>query len=108
VFVTSVVLGGQQKTVKAAAAMENKTDEQKQDAVRGALGTKILAPYISGSLEFSRERGTGSSHKETMFTDLSYLGMSASGGDTLIGSEYDSRCLFLRPPSILHIYVPSG
>ncbi|KAH8668959.1 hypothetical protein BX600DRAFT_265923 [Xylariales sp. PMI_506] len=87
VFVTSVVLGGQQRTVKAAGAMEQKTDVQRQDAVRMALGAQVLAPYVSASFKSSRERGTSSTHKEDLYADLSFLGMSANGGDTLIGSD---------------------
>ena len=89
-----MLLGGQQRTVKFAGAMELKTDEQKQDAVRGALGAKIVAPYVSASLKYSKRRGTGSSRKDEEYADLSYLGMSASGGDTLIGAEY----VFIAPP----------
>ena len=74
--------------------MDLETDDQKQDAVRGALGAKIVAPYVSASLKYSKRRGTGSSRKDEEYADLSYLGMSASGGDTLIGAEY----VFIAPP----------
>ena len=70
--------------------MESKTDDQNQDAVRGALGAKIVAPYVYASFQSSKRRGTGSSAKGQEYADLSYLGMSASGGDTLIGAEYVS------------------
>lgn len=88
VFVTSVLLGGQQRTVKLAGAVAAEDNGKKQDAVRGALGAKIAAPYLSASLNRSSQRGSGSAQTDKQYTDLSYLAMSATGGDTLIGPEY--------------------
>lgn len=87
---TSAVLGGQQRTAKLAGAIEHKSNAQKQDAIRAALGAKIIAPYISGSFQYSKGRGSDSSRQEDRYDDVAYMGMSASGGDTLIGSEYDN------------------
>lgn len=89
-FVTSVLLGGQQRTVKFSGVMELKTDDQKQDAVRGALGAQIVAPYVSASFGYSKRHGTKSSHKDEEHANLSFLGMSANGGNTLIGAEHVS------------------
>jgi hypothetical protein len=100
-----VLLGGQQRTVKFAGAMELKTDEQRQDAVRGALGAKIVAPYVSASFQYSKGRGSGSSRKDEEYADLSYLGMSASGGDTLIGAEYGVS-IYLFPLYHLPYWAP--
>jgi hypothetical protein len=89
--VTSVVLGGQQRTAKFAGAIELKSDVQKQDAVRAALGAKIVGPYVSGSLQYSKSRGLDSARQEDRYADVAYMGMSASGGNTLIGAEYANR-----------------
>ena len=107
-FITSVLLGGQQRTVKFSGAMKSETNKQKQDAVRAALGAKIVAPYVSASFQYSRRRGTGSSAKDQDYADLSYLGMSASGGDTLIGAEYVSLAPSLTlPTNVGCISIPS-
>ncbi|KAI1328470.1 hypothetical protein F5Y16DRAFT_155470 [Xylariaceae sp. FL0255] len=87
IFVTSVVLGGQQRTVKLSGALEQMTDHQKEDAVRGALGAKISAPYVTASLQRSKDHGTGSSAKNQEYADLSFISMSANGGDTLVGAD---------------------
>lgn len=87
VFVTSVLLGGQQKTSKFAAALIIKNKGLQQDALRSAVGVKINAPYISSALQLSKEKETAETRGDQQYTNLSYLGMSATGGNTLIGSE---------------------
>ncbi len=95
VFVTSVLLGGQQKTCKYAAALDVSGEEVQQDALRSAIGAKINTPYVAASVAYGKESGSGTSRSDQQYTNLSSLGMSASGGDTLIGSEYvllNTRC----------------
>jgi hypothetical protein len=87
IFVTSALLGGQQKTVKVASALEFKDAQQKRDALRGALGARIVAPFISAGLNYSKEHGSGTSYSEDKYTSISYLGMNATGGDTLVSPE---------------------
>ena len=87
VFVTSVLLGGQQKTSKYAAALEKDSVELREDALRDAFGTKINAQYIAASVQSSKERGTSLSETESRHLGLSQLGMCSTGGDTLGGSE---------------------
>ena len=88
VFVTSALLGGQQKTSKFAAALDIKDEEIQQDALRGAVGAKINAQFVVASGTYSKGTGMAAIRTDQQYTDLSYLGMSASGGDTRIGSEY--------------------
>ena len=84
---TSVLLGGQQKTSKYAAALEKDTTELEEDALRDAFGTKINAQYVAASVQLSKERGSSQLEKESRYLSLSHLGMCSTGGDTLGGSE---------------------
>ena len=84
---TSVLLGGQQKTSKFAAALDIEKEQVQQDALRAAVGAKINAPYLSTSLQVSKEKGTSEIRGDQKYVNLAYLGMSASGGNTLIGSN---------------------
>jgi hypothetical protein len=68
IFVTSVLLGGQQKTSKYARAVDRKEAETEKDALRGAIAARINNPHsVAG--------------------DVSSLAMSSNGGDSTIGSE---------------------
>lgn len=87
VFVTSILLGGQQKTSKFAAALNTLDEDIQQDALRSAIGAKVNAQYISSSIQVSREKSNTVSQDDQQYTSLSSLGISSSGGDTLIGSE---------------------
>ena len=87
VFVTSVLLGGQQKTSKFAGAFSIKDEETHEDALRTALGVKIHAQYVSGGTQISGANSNSVSQADSQYTNLAYLGMNASGGDPLIGSE---------------------
>ena len=87
VFVTSVLLGGQQKTSKFAGSLNTKDEKAHEDALRSALGVKINAQYASGSTQISSESSNSTARGDSQYTNLAYLGMSASGGDSLIGSE---------------------
>ncbi len=88
VFVTSVLLGGQQRTSKFAAALDVVGEESQQDALRSAVGAKVNAQFVGASATYSRDKGAGESGNDGKYTNLSYLGMSASGGNPLVGSEY--------------------
>lgn len=87
VFVTSLVLGGQQRTSKFAASLELNNEEIQQDALRGAIGVNVNAQYLSASAKKTTEEGQSKTRSGHEYSDLSYLGMSAIGGDPLIGSE---------------------
>ena len=87
VFVTSVLLGGQQRTSKYAASFELRNDEVQQDALRGAIGANVNAQYLSASVKSTKEQETNETQSNQKYSNLAYLGMSAVGGDPLIGSE---------------------
>ena len=87
VFVTSLVLGGQQRTSKYAASLEMSNEEVQQDALRSAIGVSVNAQYVSASAKKTTEQGKSQNRSGQKYSDLSYLGMSAIGGDPLIGSE---------------------
>lgn len=87
VFVTSLVLGGQQRTSKYAASPQLGNEQIQQDALRGALEVNVNAQYLSASISKSTEREKTETRSDHKYSDLSYLGMSAVGGDPLIGSE---------------------
>lgn len=91
VFVTSVLLGGQQKTSKFAAAMKVENQEDQQEALPSAFGAKVNAQYVSASTQISQERRIGEVRNDEQYTNLSYLGTSTNGGNALIGSEYVTR-----------------
>ena len=88
VFVTSVLLGGQQKTSKFASALKASHTDDQQEALRSAFGAKVNAQYASASMQISSERKTGETRDDSQYTNLSYLGTSTNGGNALIGSEY--------------------
>jgi len=73
--------------VKVASALESKDDQQNCDALRGALGARIAAPFVNVGFSYSKDRGSGTSDIEDRYRSLSYLGMNATGGDTLISPE---------------------
>lgn len=81
------MLGGQQRTSKYAASLEINNEEIQQDALRGAIGVNVNAQYLSASVKNSTEAGKSETRSGNKYSDLSYLGMSAIGGDPLIGSE---------------------
>jgi hypothetical protein len=66
--VTSVLLGGQQKTSKYATTVDGKESGMEQDALRSAIAAKINSPHSAAG-------------------DVSALAMSSNGGDSTIGSE---------------------
>jgi hypothetical protein len=87
VFVTSVLLGGQQKTTKFAGALNKQDNAKQQDAIRWAVGAKVNAPYANIGAQYSREKGSAETVAEKDYVDSSYLALSATGGDTLLGSD---------------------
>jgi hypothetical protein len=87
VFVTSVLLGGQQKTTKFAGALDRQDTAKQQDAIRWAVGAKVNAPYAAVGAQYSREKGTDDTSAEKDYVNSSYLALSATGGNTLIGSD---------------------
>jgi hypothetical protein len=87
VFVTSVLLGGQQKTTKFAGAFQRQDHVIQQDALRWAVGAKVNAPYANVGIEYTRAKGHKDTTGENDYINSSYLALSATGGDTLIGSD---------------------
>ena len=62
-------------------------EEVQQDALRSAIGVSVNAQYLSASAKKTTEQGKSQNRSGQKYSDLSYLGMSAIGGDSLIGSE---------------------
>jgi hypothetical protein len=62
-------------------------EEVQHDALRSAIGVNVNAQYISASVKSTTEHGKSQNRSSQNFSDLSYLGMSAIGGNPLIGSE---------------------
>ena len=62
-------------------------EEVQQDALRGAIGASVNAQYLSASVKKTIEQEKSESRSGQKYSDLSYLGMSAIGGNPLIGSE---------------------
>lgn len=84
VFVTSVLLGGQQKTTKFAGAVEREDNARQEDAIRWAVGAKVNAPYANVGLQYGRDKGTVEDSTEKDYINSSYLALTATGGDTLL------------------------
>lgn len=97
IFVTSVLLGGQQTSSKFAAALNNTANELQQDALRNAIGVQLNAKYVATSAKFSSEKGTSSSSNEQQNSSLSQLGMRSRGGNTLWGSDICKWCQTVGP-----------
>jgi hypothetical protein len=87
VFVTSLVLGGQQWTSKYTASLEKNDKKVQEDTLRGAIGVKINAQYVSASVNRTKDEGENKARNAHKYSDLSYLGISTIGGNPLIGSE---------------------
>jgi hypothetical protein len=87
VFVTSVLLGGQQKTTKFAGAVEREDNARQEDAIRWAVGAKVNAPYANVGLQYGRDKGTVEDSTEKDYINSSYLALTATGGDTLLGVD---------------------
>ena len=90
---------GQQRTSKYAASLETQNDKVQQDALRGVIGANVNTQYFSTSVKNTKEQGRAETRSDQKYSNLSYLGMSAIGGDPLIGSEYIT--------SPIQVYVPA-
>jgi hypothetical protein len=98
VFVTSVLLGGQQKTTKFAGAFDRQDTAKQQDAIRWAVGAKVTAPYVAIGGQYSRDKGANEESAEKVYLNSSYLALSATGGNTLIGSDIPKWAPTIAPP----------
>jgi hypothetical protein len=84
IFVTACQLGGQLQSSKFAGSLTELKDIQKQDALKSEMGINFNAQYASGSINYGKQRQTGTQDFTGRGVDVSSLAWTARGGNSLL------------------------
>jgi hypothetical protein len=84
IFVTACQLGGQLQSSKFAGSLTELKDIQKQDALKSEMGINFNAQYASGSINYGKQRQTGTQDFAGRGVDVSSLAWTARGGNSLL------------------------